>query len=68
MERRTWLCDLYPKGIGLGDLVRTYVDYELKKDKTDEDHRRIADLVLFMNYIYSSRNTPIFKHDSGDFE
>lgn len=63
--KRDWLQKQYPDGIGLGDLIREYIEYmEFNRQeggpRMSESIRRETELRSMLNYMYKMNATPVF--------
>jgi len=60
--KREWLKQTYPQGIGLGDIIKEYVDHKTNYTGLgDKENRlRIAELSLVLDYVFRFSATPTF--------
>lgn len=69
-KRREWLKNKYPKGVGLGDIIREYMEYHefIRQFPTHADaNLRKSELSLLLNFIWEFKTTPTFSEEFGKF-
>ena len=59
-ERRTWLRELYPNGIGMGDVILELLSVSLSSTPDEETQLRRLELHLILNHMNRLNITPIF--------
>ena len=65
---RDWLKKQYPQGVGLGDLVREYVEIETNtyyRADEDEQKLRASEIIAFLNYLNKISTLPTFSDEFG---
>lgn len=69
-KRREWLKNKYPKGVGLGDIIREYMvysDLSIRFPTHADYSTRKSELSLLLNFIWEFKTTPTFSEEFGKF-